>query len=129
MSQCRSQVKVGRGTEASYRAGFSLELRCRFYLWTCDEINYFQVGGTGEQNDVASFNARSNHRLRSRAGKLQLAAHDFHRDQSATANLHRFDIQAFLGEQAGVLGDPDGQMGDGSRGAVVNAAELLRQRG
>jgi hypothetical protein len=41
--------------------------------------------------------------------------------------LHRFDLQAFFGEEAGVLGDPDRQMGDARRSALVDAPQLLRK--
>ena len=43
--------------------------------------------------------------------------------------LHRFDVQAFFGEEARVLGDPDRQMGDGRRSAVVDAPQLLPEAG
>jgi hypothetical protein len=43
----------------------------------------------------------------------------------SAADLHRLDVQAFFGEEARVLGDPDGQMGDGRRSAIVNAPQLL----
>ena len=43
----------------------------------------------------------------------------------SAGDLHRLDVQAFFGEEAHVLGDPDGQMGDGRRSAIVNAPQLL----
>jgi hypothetical protein len=43
----------------------------------------------------------------------------------AAADLHRLDVQAALGEEAAVFGDPDRQVRDRGGGAVIDAPEIL----
>jgi hypothetical protein len=58
---------------------------------------------------------------------LQLSAENAHRDQRAAAHKDHLDIQAVLGKDSGIFGQPNGQKVGRIRHREADVASLLRK--